>query len=78
MIQNLTAMPPNRQENHSNSLWVFGYGSLCWRPGFEYGDSVVGHIRGFSRKFWQGNTTHRGTPDQVNKNNKYFFLYVLI
>ena len=55
----------NRQEDHSNSLWVFGYGSLCWRPGFEYGDSVIGHIRGFSRKFWQGNSTHRGTPEKV-------------
>ena len=55
----------NNSEDHSNSLWVFGYGSLCWRPGFEFGDSVIGHIQGFSRKFWQGNTTHRGTPEKV-------------
>lgn len=53
--------------NHSNSLWVFGYGSLCWRPGFEYGDSVVGHITGFARKFWQGNATHRGTVEKPGR-----------
>ena len=26
---------------------------------------MIGHIRGFSRKFWQGNSTHRGTPEKV-------------
>lgn len=63
-------MAPRRgsgSEDHSNSLWVFGYGSLCWRPGFEFGDSVIGHIQGFSRKFWQGNSTHRGTPEKPGR-----------
>lgn len=48
-----------------DSLWIFGYGSLCWNPGFEYQQSVAGYVRGFSRRFWQGNTTHRGTEDKV-------------
>ena len=59
-----------------NNLWVFGYGSLCWHPGFDYGDQVIGHIQGFARKFWQGNTTHRGTEEKVSfemKTNFFFF-----
>ncbi|XP_053923618.1 glutathione-specific gamma-glutamylcyclotransferase 1 [Cuculus canorus] len=42
-------------------LWIFGYGSLVWRPGFEFTSSKVGFIRGYSRRFWQGDSFHRGT-----------------
>lgn len=59
--------------SESKSLWVFGYGSLCWRPGFEFDKAVIGHIKGFSRKFWQGNDVHRGTQEKVIIN-KYFNL----
>ncbi|KAK3907923.1 Glutathione-specific gamma-glutamylcyclotransferase 1 [Frankliniella fusca] len=48
----------------ASGLWVFGYGSLCWHPGFDFRRSVTGFVRGYSRKFWQGNTTHRGTESQ--------------
>lgn len=48
-------------------LWIFGYGSLCWRPGFKYDRAVTGHIKGYARKFWQGNTTHRGTTDKPGR-----------
>lgn len=54
------------QQQESRSLWVFGYGSLCWMPGFQFGASSVGYIRNYVRRFWQGNTTHRGTASKVS------------
>lgn len=48
-----------------NNLWVFGYGSLIWNPGFEFKNLVVGCIKGYTRKFYQGSDEHRGSPDRV-------------
>lgn len=43
--------------------WVFGYGSLVWRPAFEHLEAAPARLHGFARRFWQASTDHRGVPD---------------
>ncbi len=45
------------------SDWLFGYGSLIWRPGFSPDAQVFGDVFGFRRRFFQGSPDHRGTED---------------
>ncbi len=43
-------------------LWVFGYGSLMWRPDFPFAESRRATVTGFHRAFCVASTMHRGTP----------------
>ncbi|MEP5262201.1 MAG: gamma-glutamylcyclotransferase, partial [Nitratireductor sp.] len=45
-------------------LWVFGYGSLMWRPGFEYEERRAALLRGYHRAFCVYSHVHRGTPEK--------------
>lgn len=43
------------------SMWVFGYGSLLWNPGFEVSEQVVATLPGYARSFCMWSIHHRGT-----------------
>ena len=43
--------------------WIFGYGSLIWRPGFAFVERRRAIAHGWARRLWQKSTDHRGTPD---------------
>ena len=45
-------------------LWVFGYGSLMWRPGFPVAASAPGLLKGAHRSLCVISVFHRGTREQ--------------
>lgn len=44
-----------------SAIWVFGYGSLMWNPGFEFADKQIANLAGYHRSFCMRSIHHRGT-----------------
>lgn len=44
-------------------MWVFGYGSLLWDPGFRPVETVPARLDGWRRSFCMLSIHHRGTED---------------
>ncbi len=52
------------QDQGKPALWIFGYGSLMWKPGFVFEEAVAGRVEGWRRGFFIYSTHHRGTHER--------------
>lgn len=47
-----------------DDLWVFGYGSLMWNPGFPFYEAIPAKVFGYHRSLCIQSIRYRGTPER--------------
>lgn len=48
----------------TEQMWVFGYGSLMWEPGFKPVERIPAKLAGWHRTFCMRSIHYRGTPER--------------
>lgn len=54
----MAALPPGRE------IWIYGYGSLIWRPEFDYAERRHALLHGYHRALCLWSRVNRGTPER--------------
>lgn len=49
---------------YENGIWIFGYGSLIWNPGFEYERKQRATLTGYARAFCLWSVHYRGNEQR--------------
>ena len=51
-------------DDQERAFWVFAYGSLIWKPGFDPVERRIARLDGFTRRFGLTSEYYRGTPER--------------